>query len=147
MAGWRVGMLTGNAAVLKQVLKVKTNMDSGMFYGIQKGAIAALKTDENWLMDQDKVYQKRRELTLKLAKSLQLIPKEISGGLFVWCQLPEGNMDDKRFVDELLHKQHIFIAPGSIFGKNGAGYVRFSLCVKEDDIATMLERASKKVGA
>jgi aspartate/methionine/tyrosine aminotransferase len=147
MAGWRVGMLTGNAAVLKQVLKVKTNMDSGMFYGIQKGAIAALKTDQSWLTEQDKTYQKRRELTLKVAEALHLKPQGQSGGLFVWCTLPEGNMDDKRFVDELLHKQHIFIAPGSIFGKNGAGYVRFSLCVKEDDIARMLERASKKAEA
>jgi aspartate/methionine/tyrosine aminotransferase len=98
-------------------------------------------------MDQDKVYQKRRELTLKLAKSLQLIPKEISGGLFVWCQLPEGDQDDKAFVDQLLHEKHIFIAPGSVFGKNGEGYVRFSICVTEDDISTMLDRVSKKAEA
>jgi len=144
MAGWRVGMLTGNAQVLKEVLKVKTNMDSGMFYGIQKGAIAALKTDTTWLEDQDKTYQKRRDLILQVAKALNLKPQEQSGGLFVWCTLPDGMTGDKAFVDQVLHNQHIFITPGSIFGKNGAGYVRFSLCVKEEEILEMLERFSKK---
>ncbi|BAO54385.1 aminotransferase class I/II-fold pyridoxal phosphate-dependent enzyme [Nonlabens marinus] len=144
MAGWRVGMLTGNADVLKEVLKVKTNMDSGMFYGIQKGAIAALKTDENWLAEQDKIYQNRRELTLKVAETLDLKPEPQTGGLFVWCKLPQGKEDDKKFVDEVLHNQDIFITPGSIFGMNGEGYVRFSLCVKEEEIAIMLDRVSKK---
>ena len=147
MAGWRVGMLTGNAQVLKEVLKVKTNMDSGMFYGIQKGAIAALKTDSSWLTNQDKTYQKRRTLTLKVAEALDLKPEPQTGGLFVWCKLPQGMEDDKKFVDAVLHDQDIFITPGSIFGQNGAGYVRFSLCVKEEEIATMLQRVSKKVNA
>lgn len=140
MSGWRVGMLTGNSEVLKEVLKVKTNMDSGMFYGIQKGAIAALKTDESWLERQDKIYENRRRLTLQVAEALNLKPQEQAGGLFVWCALPNGLKDDKAFVDELLHHQHIFITPGSIFGKNGEGYVRFSLCVNEEDIARMLDR-------
>ncbi|SCY43642.1 Aspartate/methionine/tyrosine aminotransferase [Nonlabens sp. Hel1_33_55] len=147
MAGWRVGMLTGNADVLKEVLKVKTNMDSGMFYGVQKGAIAALKTDASWLENQDKTYIKRRELTIQVAHALDLEPELQTGGLFVWCKLPAGIEDDKAFVDGVLHKQHIFITPGSIFGKNGEGYVRFSLCVKEEEIATMLERVSKKQNA
>jgi len=147
MAGWRVGMLSGNAAVLKEVLKVKTNMDSGMFYGVQKGAVAALKTEESWLDEQDAIYQKRRDLTLEVARALHLKPQTQTGGLFVWCALPDGVTDDKKFVDEVLHYQHIFITPGSIFGKNGEGYVRFSLCVKEEEIATMLERVSKKVSA
>ncbi|PRP67345.1 pyridoxal phosphate-dependent aminotransferase [Nonlabens agnitus] len=147
MAGWRVGMLTGNAEVLKEVLKVKTNMDSGMFYGVQKGAIAALKTDAQWLAHQDEIYTQRRELTLQVAHALKLKPEPQTGGLFVWCKLPDGMHDDKEFVDDVLHNKHIFITPGSIFGKNGAGYVRFSLCVKEEEIATMLERVSKKENA
>jgi aspartate/methionine/tyrosine aminotransferase len=144
MAGWRVGMLTGNAAVLKEVLKVKTNMDSGMFYGVQKGAIAALKTEVSWLEKQDQTYAHRRELTLQVARALDLEPENQSGGLFVWCKLPKGKQDDKAFVDQVLYNQHIFITPGGIFGKNGAGYVRFSLCVKEEEIAVMLDRVSKK---
>lgn len=147
MAGWRVGMLTGNASLLKEVLKVKTNMDSGMFYGIQKGAIAALKTDNNWLENQNKIYTTRRTLITQLANTLNLIPQKQNGGLFLWCKLPDGVIDDKAFVDQLLYKNHIFIAPGSIFGKNGEGYVRFSLCVNPDQIQEMIHKVSKKVKA
>ncbi|QJP33425.1 aminotransferase class I/II-fold pyridoxal phosphate-dependent enzyme [Nonlabens sp. Ci31] len=147
MAGWRVGMLSGKAEVLKEVLKVKTNMDSGMFYGVQKGAIAALETDNSWLENQNKMYKKRLVLTVELAMSLNLQPQEQSGGLFVWCKLPEGEKDDKAFVDHLLYENGIFIAPGSIFGSNGIGYVRFSLCVKEEQIKEMIERVSKKIEA
>lgn len=147
MAGWRLGMLAGKAEVIKEVLKVKTNMDSGMFYGVQKGAIAALETDNSWLENQNNIYKKRRLLTIELARSLNLQPQEQSGGLFVWCKLPDGGEDDKAFVDHLLYEHHIFIAPGSIFGSNGRGYVRFSLCVKEEQIKEMIERVSKKVEA
>ncbi len=145
MPGWRVGMLTGKAEVLKEVLKVKTNMDSGMFYGVQKGAIAALETNNNWLESQNNIYKKRRTLIVELAKSLGLQPQEQTGGLFVWCKLPEGQQDDEVFVDRLLYEMNIFIAPGSIFGKNGVGYVRFSLCVNEEQIKEMIERVSNKV--
>lgn len=144
MAGWRVGMLTGDAALLKEVLKVKTNMDSGMFYGIQQGAIAALQTDNSWLENLNKTYQKRRKLTLQLATVLGLQPQEQHGGLFIWCKLPAGKQDDKAFVNDLLYEQHIFIAPGSIFGNNGAGYVRLSLCVPEEQITEMIARVRKK---
>jgi aspartate/methionine/tyrosine aminotransferase len=147
MAGWRVGMLTGRAEVLKEVLKVKTNMDSGMFYGVQKGAIAALETNNNWLESQNNIYKNRRILIVELAKTLGLQPQEQTGGLFVWCKLPEGQHDDKYFVDQLLYEKNIFIAPGSIFGRNGAGYVRFSLCVNEEQIKEMIERVFNKVQA
>jgi LL-diaminopimelate aminotransferase len=145
MAGWRLGMLAGKAEVIKEVLKVKTNMDSGMFYGVQKGAIAALETDNSWLENQNNIYKNRRLLTMELAMSLNLQPLVQSGGLFVWCKLPDEGKDDKEFVDHLLYEHHIFIAPGSIFGSNGTGYVRFSLCVKEELIKEMIERVSKKV--
>jgi LL-diaminopimelate aminotransferase len=147
MAGWRLGMLAGKAEVIKEVLKVKTNMDSGMFYGVQKGAIAALETDNSWLENQNNIYKKRRLLTMELAMSLHLQPLVQSGGLFVWCKLPDGGKDDKAFVDHLLYEYHIFIAPGSVFGSNGTGYVRFSLCVNEELIKEMIERVSKKVEA
>ena len=145
MPGWRVGMLTGAAGLLKEVLKVKTNMDSGMFYGVQKGAIAALQTDNSWLNTQNEIYKKRRAATIKLARSLNLQPQEQDGGLFLWCKLPDGQVDDKAFVDHLLYNNDIFIAPGSIFGKNGIGYVRFSLCVEEKQIEEMILRVVNTV--
>jgi len=140
MAGWRVGMLCGKSEYLKAVLKIKTNMDSGMFYGIQKGAIEALGTSHEWLEQQNIIYARRRKLTTHLAEKLDLKPVTQLGGLFVWCKLPNHKSDDKEFVDQLLQEYDIFIAPGSIFGKNGKGYVRFSLCVCEDQILEMSRR-------
>lgn len=140
MAGWRVGMLAGNAQLIQQVLKVKTNMDSGMFYGIQKGAIAALQSDESWFENINAVYAKRRAVILQIARELGLQPEVQNAGLFVWCKLPYSEQDDKAFVESLLHEQHIFIAPGSIFGDSGVGYVRFSLCIPDAQLQTMLER-------
>lgn len=145
MAGWRVGMLVGNVSYLKEVLKVKTNMDSGMFYAVQKGAVAAMSTPQSWLDTQEIVYSKRREAIINVARALGLTPQNRAGGLFLWCKLPNGMTNDKAFVDRLLYDSHLFIAPGSIFGSNGVGYVRFSLCVPDDQINTMLERISKIV--
>lgn len=145
MPGWRVGMLTGAGGLLKEVLKVKTNMDSGMFYGVQKGAIAALQTHNDWLNTQNEIYKRRRAATVRLAKSLNLQSQEQNGGLFLWCKLPDGQSDDKAFVDHLLHNNDIFITPGSIFGKNGIGYVRFSLCVEEKLVEEMILRVANKI--
>ncbi|WP_124981802.1 pyridoxal phosphate-dependent aminotransferase [Nonlabens xiamenensis] len=144
MAGWRVGMLSGNPVFLKEILKVKTNMDSGMFYAIQKGAIAALETDPSWMLRQDEIYASRRRKMIEVAGKLDVKVLEQQGGLFVWCAL-NNDLDDKKFVDRLLHEHHIFIAPGSIFGSNGRGYVRFSLCIDEESIDEINQRLKKTV--
>ena len=139
MAGWRVGMLAGNAAHLQQVLKVKSNMDSGMFYGIQKGAIAALSMPTSWFDQMNALYQKRREALYTLVDLLECSYDRNAVGMFIWARLPQGkNAED--FVDKLLHDKHIFIAPGTIFGSQGEGYIRFSLCVPEEKIIEALER-------
>jgi len=139
MAGWRVGMLLGSQQYLQDVLRVKTQMDSGMFYGIQKGAIAALKLDQDWFDEMNAIYTERRKLIWQIADKLNCsYDKEVSG-MFVWAKLPEGK-NAETVVDELLYKNNIFIAPGSIFGSNGDGYIRFSLCVSEDKIKEALER-------
>lgn len=140
MAGWRVGMVLGNPEVIDAVLKVKSNMDSGMFYGIQKGAIAALKCDKSWFEDQNKIYRRRRELTEKLAEKLNCKVYKEGVGLFVWAKLPEGIESAEKFIDEILYEKHIFITPGTIFGSNGEGYIRFSLCVKEEKVQEAIDR-------
>ena len=140
MAGWRVGMVSGNSNFIDSILKVKSNMDSGMFYGIQKGAIAALKLDKSWFTEQNKIYQKRRALTFKLAKKLGCTFDENSVGLFVWAKLPAGIASSEKFIDEILYKKNIFVTPGTIFGSNGEGYIRFSLCVAEAKIKEAIER-------
>nr|WP_288979940.1 aminotransferase class I/II-fold pyridoxal phosphate-dependent enzyme [uncultured Allomuricauda sp.] len=140
MAGWRVGMVLGSEEHINAILKVKSNMDSGMFFGIQKGAIAALKSGPEWFEELDKVYTKRRELMFQLADKLGCTYDRNAVGMFVWCKLPEGAKASEEFIDEVLHDKDIFIAPGTIFGSNGEGYIRFSLCVSEEKIKEAIER-------
>ena len=139
MAGWRVGMVLGNPTLIDAVLKVKSNMDSGMFYGIQKGAIEALKLGKDWFEKQNRIYTKRRNLIFKLAEKLNCVFDKNSVGLFVWAKLPAGILSEE-FIDKVLIEKHIFITPGTIFGSNGEGYIRFSLCVTEEKIQQAIER-------
>ena len=139
MAGWRVGMVLGNTKLIDAILKVKSNMDSGMFYGIQKGAIEALKLDNNWFNNQNEIYTKRRNLIFQLAEKLNCTYSKEAVGMFVWAKLPEG-ISAEEFIDNILIKKHIFITPGTIFGSNGNGYIRFSLCVSEEKIEEAIKR-------
>lgn len=140
MAGWRVGMVSGNAACIDAVLKVKSNMDSGMFYGIQKGAIAALQSDVSWFDEMNAIYAKRRILTEALAEKLGCEVYKEGVGLFVWAKLPAGITSAEDFIDKILYEKYIFITPGTIFGSNGEGYIRFALCVKEEKIEEAIRR-------
>ena len=139
MAGWRVGMLLGATPILEEVLKVKTQMDSGMFYGIQQGAIAALKVSSGWFESMNEIYQKRRKLIWQIAEALDCTFDKNTSGMFVWAKIPAGKKAEN-IVDDLLYKHHIFIAPGTIFGSKGEGYIRFSLCVPEEKIKEALDR-------
>ena len=140
MAGWRVGMVLGNEENLKSILKVKSNMDSGMFYGIQKGAIAALESSQEWFDNLNKVYGARKELMLQLVKKLGCTYDSTSVGMFVWAKLPYGVPSAEKFIDDILYDKDIFITPGTIFGSNGEGYIRFSLCVTEEKIQEAIGR-------
>ena len=134
MAGWRVGMLVGAADTLQEVLKVKSNMDSGMFYGIQKGAAKALALSTNWFEEQNTVYNKRKDLVCKIADHLSLTYNKDSTGMFIWCKIPSDKTADQ-IVDQLLYEFDIFIAPGHIFGSQGDRFVRFSfIMVFEENI-------------
>ena len=144
MAGWRVGMVLGNKENINAVLKVKSNMDSGMFYGIQQGAIAALQAQESWFKNLNDIYRKRRKLIFELASLLNTDFDPHSSGLFVWAKMRETSKSSVEYIEEILQNHHIFIAPGSIFGSQGEGYVRFSLCVEEEQISKAIERISKK---
>lgn len=140
MSGWRVGMVLGNPTFIDAVLKVKSNMDSGMFYGIQKGAIEALKLDKSWFETQNDVYKKRKDLVIQLAEKLGCEVVKNSVGLFVWAKLPSDIKSSEEFIDKILIEKHIFITPGTVFGSNGKGYIRFSLCVTEEKIKEAIER-------
>ncbi len=139
MAGWRVGMVLGNQTLLNAVLKVKSNMDSGMFYGIQKGAIEALKCSKNWFENLNDIYEERREHVWELARRLNCTFDKDTNGLFVWAKLPP-KMKSEEFIDKLLIENHIFITPGTVFGTKGEGYVRFSLCASSESIKEAIAR-------
>ena len=141
MAGWRVGMVLGSEKHIADILKVKSNMDSGMFYGIQMGAVAALQSSDSWFKSLTEVYSKRRALVYQLADKLNCTyDHQHAVGMFVWAKLPEGIDSAEKFIDEVLYDKNIFITPGTIFGSNGEGYIRFSLCVTEDKIKEAISR-------
>lgn len=139
MAGWRVGMLSGASHHIENIIKVKSNMDSGMFYGIQKGAIQALNSSKAWFENLNAIYSKRRQHIWELATQLNCDFNSNSSGMFVWAKLPKG-IDSEQFIDQLLYEKNIFITPGTIFGSNGSGYVRFSLCASEESIIEAIKR-------
>ena len=139
MAGWRVGMVLGNPDYINAILKVKSNMDSGMFYGIQKGAIEALKCSKMWFTSLNSVYEERRQKVWELAKALNCTYGEHATGLFVWGKL-SVNLTSETFIDKVLKEHSIFIAPGTIFGSNGEGYIRFSLCAPIEELQEAISR-------
>jgi aspartate/methionine/tyrosine aminotransferase len=96
--------------------------------------------DVNWFKELNVLYKKRRELVWELASILNCEFERDSKGLFVWAKLPKGIKDSKKFIDKLLIDKKVFIAPGAIFGSNGEGYIRFSLCIEEEEIKEAIKR-------
>ena len=139
MAGWRVGMVVGDAEIIKTILQVKSNMDSGMFLGIQKGAVEALKLSNDWFEGLNEIYLKRRKLVWQIFDALDCTYDKNSGGLFVWAKIPEGTTSEG-ITDKLLYEKDVFITPGTIFGSNGEGFIRASLCVTEEVLNVVLNR-------
>ena len=142
MSGWRVGMVCGNKANITNILTVKSNMDSGMYYPIQKAAIAVLNSPNSWFDKMNDIYEERRVLVKKLADSLNCEYDNKSSGMFIWAKI-NNDTKSKEFTNELLYKYNIFIAPGDIFGSNGEGYVRFSLCATKELITKAIKRINE----
>ncbi len=139
MAGWRVGMVVGNEDYLRAILKVKSNMDSGMFYGIQLGASKALTLPLSWFKEMNEVYEERRRIVWRICDSLKLKYDRHSSGMFIWARIPEGRSSEA-FCDKILYEHDVFVTPGTVFGKQGEGYIRFSLCLPKDQIEEVEKR-------
>ena len=140
MAGWRIGMVAGEEHLINAILKVKSNMDSGMFYAIQKAAVKALSLDENWFVELNSNYEKRRAIAWEIYDELNLSYDKSAVGLFIWGKINSTIKNDLEFTDELLLNHGVFITPGSIFGSNGENYLRMSLCTKESTLKEILRR-------
>jgi len=139
MAGWRVGMLLGKKDFIDTVMKFKSQLDSGMFLGIQKAAVVALNMNKTWYDNLNEIYKQRKNIVLQICEALQLKPRPNQSGLFVWAKLPEGE-SSRAFTNRLLAEKEIFMAPGFIFGQNSDDYVRISLTNDIDILTKALNR-------
>ena len=141
MAGWRVGMMLGAADVIKELLKVKSQMDSGMFRGIQEAAVRALQADASWYESLNAEYRRRQAVARRIMDTLGCVYDPAAGGLYVWGRVPSGTASE--LSDRILYEAGVFITPGFIFGSNGEHHVRISLCA---DVPT-LEKAMDRIAA
>ncbi|MFZ0280280.1 MAG: aminotransferase class I/II-fold pyridoxal phosphate-dependent enzyme [Bacteroidales bacterium] len=140
MAGWRIGMVAGSSDYIKDILKVKSNMDSGMFLPLQLAAAEALQNPESWYETLNSVYIARRRVAESIMELLRCKFDRAQTGLFVWGRIHESIPNCEAFVEEILNKAHVFLTPGFIFGSNGSRYIRISLCADEKRLVEARER-------
>lgn len=145
MAGWRIGMLVGKAEWIAEVLRFKSNMDSGMFQPMQMAAVKALQLGKDWYDDLNKIYRARREKVFQLLDLLHCTYDKNQVGMFVWAKIPVTNENGYTLTDEILQKARVFITPGGIFGSNGNGYIRVSLCQDEKVFQEAIERIKTNI--
>lgn len=140
MAGWRVGMIGAAFHFIQAILKVKSNMDSGMFKPIQLAAAEALKNSEDWYKKQRNVYAERKEIAKKILDVLKCDFDPESTGMFIWAKIPKEAQSSKDFSEAILQNKKVFITPGFIFGKNGERFIRLSLANNETTLTEALNR-------
>jgi len=147
MPGWRVGMVIGNAELISWTLKVKSNIDSGTFRGIQLAAAEAYNTNTvEWHKEYNiNVYRRRRDIAEQIMTTLGCTFDENQVGMFLWGKIPEKYANCEELTEKVLHEARVFITPGFIFGSNGDRYIRISLCAKEEKIHDALERIEKVI--
>jgi aspartate/methionine/tyrosine aminotransferase len=143
MAGWRVGMLCGAKERINEVLKFKSNMDSGMFLPLQLAAAKALELEQDWYDSINDVYRKRRKKVFELLTLLNCSFDENQAGLFVWAEIPKEYKDGFELTDKVLNDSNVFITPGGIFGSAGEKYIRVSLCATEEKLNEAINRIKK----
>ena len=141
MAGWRIGMVAGNSEIISQILKVKSQMDSGMFKPLQMAAVEALRQGPEWFAELNAEYARRRVLAGNIFDQLGVEYDRTSAGMFLWGKV--GTSSGEALSDRILYDAGVFITPGFIFGKNGEDYVRISLCATPETLKNAAERISK----
>jgi aspartate/methionine/tyrosine aminotransferase len=141
MAGWRIGWVAGNKMYIDAVLKVKSNMDSGMFLGLQHAAVEALKNGDDWFKQLNGMYSERKQAAMRILDTLGCSYATRQSGLFVWAKAPDSIADVEKWIDEVLYGTKVFITPGFIFGEAGKRYIRISLCCT----ASILDEAHQRI--
>ena len=140
MAGWRVGMLCGTKERIEEVLRFKSNMDSGMFLPVQLAAAKALGLGKEWYDEVNKVYRERREKVFELLDLLKCKFSKEQAGMFVWAKIPSKYKTGFELSDDVLYHSNVFITPGGIFGDSGDKYVRVSLCAPFEKFEEAIKR-------
>lgn len=140
MPGWRIGMLASNADFISWVLKVKSNIDSGMFRAMQLAAATALEAESDWYEGNNANYRRRRALAGEIMQALGCTYDEKQVGMFLWGRIPDSYADVEELTERVLHEAKVFITPGFIFGSNGKRFIRISLCCKDERLKEALER-------
>lgn len=147
MAGWRLGWVAGRKEYIDAVLRVKSNMDSGMFLGLQHAAIEALQNGEEWFTSLNNMYAARKKVAEQILSELGCTFSNDQSGLFVWAKAPANVVDVEKWNDEILYATKVFITPGFIFGEAGRRYIRISLCCTEEMLKQALDRIKKFLAA
>ena len=140
MAGWRIGMVAGHSDYIKNILKVKSNMDSGIFLPLQLAAVEALNNPESWYLTVNEAYAERRITAGSIMDILGCTWDLSQSGMFLWGKIPESIGNCESFVEEILNKALVFITPGFIFGSRGDRYIRISLCADNNRLKEARER-------
>ncbi|HVU54020.1 MAG TPA: aminotransferase class I/II-fold pyridoxal phosphate-dependent enzyme, partial [Puia sp.] len=143
MAGWRVGTLVGAKERIDEVLRFKSNMDSGMFLPVQLAAARALGLGKDWYDSVNKVYRERRGWVYQLLEQLGCVFDRGQAGMFVWAKAPAEYKDGYALSDKVLYEAGVFITPGGIFGKAGEGYIRVSLCSSVEKLQESIKRVEE----
>jgi aspartate/methionine/tyrosine aminotransferase len=147
MAGWRLGWVAGKKDYIDAVLRVKSNMDSGMFLPMQAAAAEALKNGAEWFTQLNKVYGERKNVATQILDTLNCKYAEDQSGLFVWAKAPDHVKDVEKWNDEILYGTKVFITPGFIFGESGRRFIRISLCCTVEKLNEALERINTFLAA
>lgn len=143
MAGWRVGMIVASQKHVNNIMRFKSNMDSGMFLPVQLAAAKALTLDASWYAEVNKIYAERKLLACKLLDAVECIYDKSQVGMFIWAKIPSSYANGYALSDALLNQSKVFITPGGIFGTAGDAYVRISLCSKKELLQEAIERIQK----
>ena len=138
--GWRIGMLASTAEFVQWILKVKSNIDSGMYRAMQLAAATALQAEQDWYDGNNRNYRNRRKIAGEIMDVLGCTYDEKQVGMFLWGKIPDKYSDVEELTERILHQARVFITPGFIFGSNGKRYIRISLCCKDDKLAEALRR-------
>jgi aspartate/methionine/tyrosine aminotransferase len=140
MAGWRVGMVAGNAEYLKTILRFKSNMDSGQFLPVQQAAVEALRLPDSWYAGLNATYRERQKAAFEIMDALECRYDPAQQGMFVWAAIPDQRRDAYELSDALLYERNVFLTPGGIFGSNGERFVRISLCSPVEALREAMHR-------